>query len=264
MIGKNKSIHFIGIGGIGMSAIAEILHKLGFKVTGSDINENIIIKKLIKKGIKIFSNHSSRNVQNSDMVVFSSAIKKNNQELKFAIKKKIPTLSRASMLAEVMRLKSSITVAGSHGKTTTTSLIATILEKAGFDPTIINGGIINSFQTNAKLGKGEWLVAEADESDGSFVCLPSTIGLINNIDLEHIDYYNNLNQIKEAFIEYAKNIPFYGFIALCIDGKNVREWIYVKDSCEALLKIFLKGKNNQNYNIGTGIRVSNIAIIMGT
>ena len=223
MIGKNKSIHFIGIGGIGMSAIAEILHKLGFKVTGSDINENIIIKKLIKKGIKIFSNHSSRNVQNSDMVVFSSAIKKNNQELKFAIKKKIPTLSRASMLAEVMRLKSSITVAGSHGKTTTTSLIATILEKAGFDPTIINGGIINSFQTNAKLGKGEWLVAEADESDGSFVCLPSTIGLINNIDLEHIDYYNNLNQIKEAFIEYAKNIPFYGFIALCIDGKNVRD-----------------------------------------
>ncbi len=254
MIGKKKSIHFIGIGGIGMSAIAEILFKLGFKVSGSDINQNLIIRKLSKKGIKIFSSHSSKNVQKADMVVFSSAIKKNNKELKFAQEKKIPILSRASMLAEVMRLKSSITVAGSHGKTTTTSLIATILEKAGFDPTIINGGIINSFQTNAKLGKGKWLVAEADESDGSFVCLPSTIGLINNIDLEHIDFYKNLNQIKAAFVEYAKNIPFYGFIALCTDSKNV------KDIKEKLFekKIFSFGLNDKANFYASDVKIVEI------
>ena len=165
-----------------MSAIAEILNKIGFKISGSDINQNNITKKLLKKGIKVYKKHSWKNINNSDMVVYSSAIKQNNEELKFAKLKKIPALSRASMLAEVMRLKSSITIAGSHGKTTTTSLLATILETANLDPTIINGGIINKFNTNAKLGKGEWIVAEADESDGSFVCLPSTIGVINNID----------------------------------------------------------------------------------
>ncbi len=220
---KKKSIHFIGIGGIGMSAIAEILNKIGFKISGSDINQNNITKKLLKKGIKVYKKHSWKNINNSDMVVYSSAIKQNNEELKFAKLKKIPALSRASMLAEVMRLKSSITIAGSHGKTTTTSLLATILETANLDPTIINGGIINKFNTNAKLGKGEWIVAEADESDGSFVCLPSTIGVINNIDLEHLDYYKNIGQIKNAFLDYAKNIPFYGFLALCIDNKNVRD-----------------------------------------
>ena len=205
-----------------MSAIAEILNKIGFKISGSDINQNNITKKLLKKGIKVYKKHSWKNINNSDMVVYSSAIKQNNEELKFA-KLKIPALSRASMLAEVMRLKSSITIAGSHGKTTTTSLLATILETANLDPTIINGGIINKFNTNAKLGKGEWIVAEADESDGSFVCLPSTIGVINNIDLEHLDYYKNIGQIKNAFLDYAKNIPFYGFLALCIDNKNVRD-----------------------------------------
>ncbi len=205
-----------------MSAIAEILHKKGFKISGSDINQNHITKKLEKKGIKIFKGHSAINIDNSNIVVFSSAIKKNNIEIISAQKKKIPVYSRAMMLAEVMRLKSSITVAGSHGKTTTTSLVSTILESAGFDPTIINGGIINSLNANAKLGKGQWIVAEADESDGTFIKLPSTIGAINNIDLEHLDFYKDINEIKNSFIEYANKIPFYGFLVINIDDKNVK------------------------------------------
>ena len=220
MFSKKKNIHFIGIGGIGMSAIAAILSEKGFKVSGSDLSENYIIKKLKKKNIIVFLNHSKDNLKNVDIVVHSSAIKKNNIELQFAKKNKIPVYSRAMILADVMRLKSSITVSGSHGKTTTTSLIASILESSNYDPTIINGGIINGLNLNAKLGKGEWIVAEADESDGSFTFLPSTIGIINNIDLEHIDYYEDLNHIKESFIRYAKNIPFFSYF-LCIDDKNV-------------------------------------------
>lgn len=220
---KKQNIHFIGIGGIGMSAIAEILHKKGFKISGSDINQNHITKKLEKKGIKIYKDHSVKNIDNANIVVFSSAIKKNNVEIISAQKKKIPVYSRAMMLAEVMRLKSSITVAGSHGKTTTTSLVSTILESAGFDPTIINGGIINSLNANAKLGKGQWIVAEADESDGTFIKLPSTIGAINNIDLEHLDFYKDINEIKNSFIEYANKIPFYGFLVINIDDKNVKD-----------------------------------------
>ena len=219
---KKQNIHFIGIGGIGMSAIADILNKKGFQISGSDINQNQITKQLEKKGIKVFKGHKAINIKEANIVVFSSAIKKSNIEIISAHKKNIPVYSRAMMLAEVMRLKSSITVAGSHGKTTTTSLISTILELAGFDPTIINGGIINSLNANAKLGKGEWIVAEADESDGTFMKLPSTIGAINNIDLEHLDFYSDINEIKKSFIEYAKKIPFYGFLAINIDDKNVR------------------------------------------
>ena len=218
---KKRNVHFIGIGGIGMSAIAEILHSKGFKVTGSDITDNIIIKRLKKKGIKVFSKHAKQNIRNVDIVVYSSAVKFSNIEIKSAIKKKIPLYSRAMMLADVMRLKSSITVSGSHGKTTSTSLISCILERANFDPTIINGGIINGIGANAKLGNGEWIVAEADESDGSFTMLPSTIGVINNIDLEHLDYYKNLDDIKASFIKYANNIPFYGFLSINIDDKNI-------------------------------------------
>ena len=219
---KKKHIHFIGIGGIGMSGIAQVLHKKGFRVSGSDLSENIIIKKL-KKKMKIFGSHKAENVNNADIVVYSSAVKKNNIELLTAKKKKIPVFSRAMMLAQVMRLKSSITVAGSHGKTTTTSLISSIFETSGMDPTILSGGIINNLKINAKLGKGDWIVAEADESDGSFMYLPSTIGVINNIDLEHVDYYKNIKHLKESFIRYSENIPFYGFISLGIDCKNVRE-----------------------------------------
>ena len=219
---KKKHIHFIGIGGIGMSGIAQVLHKKGFKVSGSDLSQNLIIKKL-KKKMKIFSSHKAENINNADMIVYSSAIKKNNIEILTAKKLKIPVFSRAKMLAQVMRLKSSITVAGSHGKTTTTSLIASIFENSGMDPTILSGGIINSLEINAKLGKGEWIVAEADESDGSFMFLPSTIGVINNIDLEHVDYYRSMKHLKDSFLRYSENIPFYGFISLGIDCKNVGE-----------------------------------------
>ena len=172
MFEKKKNIHFVGIGGIGMSAIAAILSEKGFKVSGSDVSNNFIIEKLKKKKIKIHLGHSVNNLKDIDILVHSSAIKKNNVELQYAKKKKIPIYSRAMILADVMRLKSSITISGSHGKTTTTSMIATILEASNYDPTIINGGIINGLDINAKLGKGEWIVAEADESDGSFVFLP--------------------------------------------------------------------------------------------
>jgi UDP-N-acetylmuramate--alanine ligase len=219
---EKQNIHFVGIGGIGMSAIAEVLHRKGFTVSGSDLKENSITARLRKKGIKIFKKHSSNNIKKVGIIVHSSAIKKSNIEIKTAKKKKIPIYTRAMMLSEVMRLKPSITIAGSHGKTTTTSLIASILEFAGFDPTIINGGIINDINTNAKLGSGEWIVAEADESDGSFTMLPSTIGVINNIDLEHLDYYRNIEEIKTSFVEYSKNIPFYGFLSINIDDSNVR------------------------------------------
>tara|TARA_B100000886_G_C20417966_1_gene490109 strand:- start:862 stop:2268 length:1407 start_codon:yes stop_codon:yes gene_type:complete len=220
-----KKIHFIGIGGIGMSAIANVLHKLGFTISGSDLNKNTITEALSKEGIKINYSHSAKNLEHADLVVYSSAIKKNNVEFKFATQNKIQLISRATMLAEVMRLKSSITVAGSHGKTTTTSLISIILETSGMDPTIINGGIINQFNANSKLGKGDWIVAEADESDGSFIFLPSTIAIINNIDLEHLDFYKNIREVKDAFLNYAKNVPFYGFLAVCTDHKNVRNII---------------------------------------
>jgi UDP-N-acetylmuramate--alanine ligase len=219
---SKKHIHFVGIGGIGMSAIAQVLYQKGFKVTGSDISENLITKKL-KKKIKIFYSHKPGNVNNADILVHSSAINKNNVEIKCASKKKIPIFSRAMMLAEIMRLKPSITVAGSHGKTTTTSIIASILEFSGYDPTILSGGIINGLEINAKLGKGQWIVAEADESDGSFVFLPSTIGIINNIDFEHVDYYKNIKDLKNSFLKYIHNIPFYGLVALGIDNKNVKE-----------------------------------------
>ena len=224
-----QKIHFIGIGGIGMSAIAKILFQKGFKISGSDQNENLIIKDLRKKGVKVFKCHSISNVDDADIVVYSSAIRKNNVELKAAKKRKIPIFSRAMMLAEVMRLKSSITVAGSHGKTTTTSLIACIFENAGLDPTVINGGIINSLGANAKLGDGKFIIAEADESDGSFTLLPSTIGIINNIDLEHLDFYKNIDEIKKVFVKYAEKIPFYGFLCICNDDKNSKSIIkYLK------------------------------------
>ncbi len=249
---KKRNVHFIGIGGIGMSAIAEILYSKGFTISGSDITDNIIIRRLKKKGIKVFSKHAKQNIRNIDIVVYSSAVKFSNIEIKSAIKKKIPLYSRAMMLADVMRLKSSITVSGSHGKTTSTSLISCILERANFDPTIINGGIINGIGANAKLGNGEWIVAEADESDGSFTMLPSTIGVINNIDLEHLDYYKNLDDIKASFIKYANNIPFYGFLSINIDDKNISN-------------IFEKINHKQIYTYGfskkANFRAANVQII---
>ena len=204
---KKKRIHFVGIGGIGMSVLAEILYQKGFNISGSDVTENLLTQRL--KKIKFFNYHNQKNVINADLVVHSSAIKKNNIELKSALKLKIPIFSRVNDAGlGRTRFKSSITIAGSHGKTTTTSIISSILEHSKLDPTILSGGIINSLKINAKLGKGEWIVAEADESDGSFVTLPSTIGVINNIDYEHVDFYPNIKSLKKSFIEYATKYHF--------------------------------------------------------
>lgn len=223
LLNKNKKIYFIGIGGIGMSGIAEILYEMNFSISGSDKNENQNTLRLKNLGIKINIGQKKENIKNVDMVVVSSAIKKNNAELVKAINMNIPIIPRAKMLAEILHLKSSITIAGSHGKTTTTSLVASLFEEAKLDPTVINGGIINTYKTNAKLGKGKWIVAEADESDGSFTYLPSTICLVNNIDPEHLDYYGSFKKLKSAFLNYVEKIPFYGFVTLCIDHKEVRE-----------------------------------------
>ena len=225
ILNKSKKIYFIGIGGIGMSGIAEILYSMGFNISGSDTQENNNISRLKKLGIKVKIGHNKKNIIESDLVVYSSAIKKENVELKKAKSLNLPILKRAKILAEIMKLKSSITIAGSHGKTTTTSIIACLLEEGKLDPTVINGGIINKYGTNAKLGKGKWIVAEADESDGSFIFLPSTICLINNIDPEHLDFYKNFNKLKESFLLYARHVPFFGFISLCIDHKNVKSLV---------------------------------------
>ena len=223
LLSKTKNIYFIGIGGIGMSGIAEILNEMNFSITGSDISENQNTNRLKKLGIKIYIGQKKENINNVDMVVVSSAIKQNNPEFIKAKSLAIPILPRAKMLSEILHLKSSITIAGSHGKTTTTSLVASLFEEAKLDPTVINGGIINTYKTNAKLGKGEWIIAEADESDGSFTYLPSTICLVNNIDPEHLDYYGSFKKLKTAFLNYVEKIPFYGFASLCIDHKDVRE-----------------------------------------
>ena len=213
-------IHFIGIGGIGMSGIAEILHKSGYKIQGSDFNKSKITERLQKMGIKIFKGHNKTNIKNARIVVYSSAIKEDNAEILNAKKKFIPIIHRSEMLGELMRLRQSIAIAGTHGKTTTTSLIAKLLEQNNFDPTIINGGIISSIGSNAKLGSGKWMVVEADESDGTFIKLPSTYVLITNIDREHIDYYKTFDNLNRAFRNFVENIPFYGTAFICIDSPD--------------------------------------------
>ena len=209
-------LHFIGIGGIGMSGIAEVLINLGYKVTGSDLIENQNVSRLKKLGINIFIGHKKENIEDAAMVVISSAINQDNEEILEAKKRRFPIVKRAEMLAELMRFKKSISVAGTHGKTTTTSLMAAILETAHLDPTVINGGIINSYNSNAKIGSSDWMVVEADESDGSFTKLPSTNVIITNIDAEHLDYYGNFRNLKEAFKQFINNIPFYGMAIVCL------------------------------------------------
>ena len=218
---KNEIIHFIGLGGIGMSGIAEILHSLGYVVQGSDKNPSQNIERLERLGIKAFIGHDPKNVENADVVVYSSAIKQNNPELIRARELKIPCLTRAEMLSQIVRFKKSIVVSGSHGKTTTTSICAAILEMASFDPTVVNGGIIHSYNTNAKLGSGDWVVIESDESDGSFVQFFPTIGIVTNIDKEHITHYGNFENLKNAFKTFLNNLPFYGAGIVCIDDPNV-------------------------------------------
>ncbi len=222
---KIGKIFFIGIGGIGMSGIAEVLVNQGFEVSGSDISENLNIERLRKLGVKISIGHSAGNINGASIIVISSAIERNNIELIEARKKRIPIVKRAEMLAELMRFKKTIAVAGTHGKTTTTSLMATILEKANYDPTVINGGIINSYNSNAKLGKSDWMVVEADESDGSFLKLPASFVIVTNIDAEHIDFYKSFKELKNAFKRFINNIPFYGAAIICIDDPTIQSII---------------------------------------
>ncbi|MCR4378668.1 MAG: UDP-N-acetylmuramate--L-alanine ligase [Rhodospirillales bacterium] len=219
------TLHFVGIGGIGMSGIAEVLHNLGYVVQGSDQADNANVARLRELGIKVFVGHSEDNIGDAGVVVISSAVKPTNPEVVGARKRLLPVVRRAEMLGELMRLKWSIAVGGTHGKTTTTSLIAQLLDCAGLDPTVINGGIINAWGSNARLGSGDWMVAEADESDGTFLKLPATIAVVTNIDPEHLDHYGNFDALRKAFVQFVENIPFYGFAALCIDHAEVQALI---------------------------------------
>lgn len=219
------NIHFVGIGGIGMSGIAEVMHNLGYTVQGSDLSESANVKRLAGLGIKVFIGQKAENLADAQVVVVSSAIKPDNPELMEARARFLPVVRRAEMLAELMRLRSCVSVAGTHGKTTTTSLVAAILDGAGLDPTVINGGIINAYGTNARLGDGEWMVVEADESDGTFVKLPSTIAIVTNIDPEHLDYYGSFDAAKDAFLAFVENVPFYGCAVMCVDHPEVQALI---------------------------------------
>ena len=218
-------IHFIGIGGIGMSGIAETLHALGYMVQGSDVASGANVQRLQAHGIPVMIGHDAENLGAAQVVVVSSAVKADNVEVSGARARLLPVVRRAEMLGELMRLKWSIAVGGTHGKTTTTSLVAAVLDAAGFDPTVINGGIINAYGTNARLGAGDWMVVEADESDGTFIRLPATIAVVTNIDAEHLDFYGDFDAVKAAFATFVANIPFYGFAALCIDDAEVQAMI---------------------------------------
>ncbi len=218
-------IHFIGIGGIGMSGIAEVLLNLGYKVQGSDLSENANVQRLRGKGTKVYIGHAANNLGAAEVVVVSTAIKRDNPELLAARERRLPVVRRAEMLAELMRLKQCVAIAGTHGKTTTTSLVATLLEAGKFDPTVINGGIINAYGTNARLGAGEWMVVEADESDGTFLKLPVDVAIITNIDPEHLDHFKTFDAIKDAFLNFVENLPFYGFAVMCLDHPVVQELV---------------------------------------
>ncbi len=218
-------LHFVGIGGIGMSGIAETLHALGYQVQGSDIAESANVRRLRAAGIPVVVGHTAENVDEAAVVVVSSAIDASNPEVSTARARLVPVVRRAEMLAELMRLKWAVAVGGTHGKTTTTSLVAAVLDSAGFDPTVINGGIINAYGTNARLGDGDWMVVEADESDGTFVKLPATIAVVTNIDPEHLDFYGDFDAVRDAFATFVSNIPFYGFAAMCIDHPEVQALI---------------------------------------
>ena len=218
-------IHFVGIGGIGMSGIAEIMQNLGYQVQGSDIAENANVDRLRTLGIRIEVGHHEKNIGDARVIVISSAVKPDNPEVSAARKAMMPVVRRAEMLAELMRLKWGIAVGGTHGKTTTTSLISSVLDAAQLDPTVINGGIINAYGTNARLGEGDWMVVEADESDGTFIRLPATIAVVTNIDPEHLDFYGDFDSLKAAFRTFVDSIPFYGFATLCIDHPEVQALI---------------------------------------
>tara|TARA_B100001564_G_scaffold36847_1_gene26776 strand:+ start:190 stop:1587 length:1398 start_codon:yes stop_codon:yes gene_type:complete len=247
-IGQKEIIHFIGIGGIGMSGLAQVMKTMGFKIQGSDQNKNKSISNCLKAGIKVFIGHAKKNINNATIVVKSSAIKDNNLEIQQAKKKKVPIYSRAEVLADVVSLKKNIIITGSHGKTTTTSLVAKILSDQRLDPTIINGGVINSFNSNAKLGKGDWAILEADESDGSFLKLPINYSIVTNIDFEHIDYYKNYKNLENAFIQFINKTPPIGKSLICIDNKNIKK---------ILTKIKNKNILTYGFNKKANYRISN-------
>src|SRR4051812_10733398 len=215
-------IHFVGIGGIGMSGIAEVLCNLGYTVQGSDAAEGANIARLRDKGITVSVGHRPENVDGADVVVVSTAIKRDNPELMAARAQRIPVVRRAEMLAELMRLKSCVAISGTHGKTTTTSMVAALLDAGGLDPTVINGGIINAYGTNARLGAGDWMVVEADESDGTFLKLPADVAIVTNVDPEHLDHFRTFDAVQEAFRNFVENVPFYGFAVMCTDHPVVQ------------------------------------------
>ena len=219
------TIHFVGIGGIGMSGIAEVMHQLGYKVQGSDASDSYVVEKLRKTGIPVTVGHSADNLGDAAVVVCSTAIKDSNPEVRAAAEQRLPRVRRAEMLAELMRMQKTVAVAGTHGKTTTTSMIAALLDGGGLDPTVINGGIINRYGSNARLGKSDWWVIEADESDGSFLRLDGTIAVVTNIDPEHLEHYGSFDAVKDAFVEFIENVPFYGLAVLCVDHPEVQNII---------------------------------------
>jgi UDP-N-acetylmuramate--alanine ligase len=219
------TIHFVGIGGIGMSGIAEVMKILGYQVQGSDVADSAVVEGLREKGIKVAIGHHADNLGDSAVVVTSTAIGRGNAEVEAAYERRIPVVRRAEMLAELMRLKLNVAVAGTHGKTTTTSMIAAMLDAGGIDPTVINGGVINAYGSNARLGNSDWMVVEADESDGSFLRLDGTIAVVTNIDPEHLDHYGGFDQVKDAFVEFVENVPFYGAALLCVDHAEVQSII---------------------------------------
>ncbi len=244
-------VHFIGIGGIGMSGIAEVLHNLGHRVQGSDQSESANVQRLRDKGIPVHIGHKAENLGDAEVVVVSTAIKKTNPELVAAREKLLPVVRRAEMLAELMRFRSAIAIGGTHGKTTTTSLVATLLEAGGLDPTVINGGIINAYGTNARMGEGEWMVVEADESDGTFLKLPADVAVVTNIDPEHLDHYGNFDAVRAAFRQFVENVPFYGFGVMCIDHPEVQALVgRIEDR-----KVITYGENPQ-----ADVRFSNVRI----
>src|ERR671935_541015 len=218
-------IHFVGIGGIGMSGIAEVLINLGYTVQGSDASDSANVKRLRDKGAKIAVAHSAAALGDAEVVVVSTAIKRDNPELIAARAKRLPVVRRAEMLAELMRLKRCVAIGGTHGKTTTTSLVAALVDAGGFDPTVINGGIINAYGTNARLGAGDWMVVEADESDGTFLKLPADVAVVTNVDPEHLDHFKTFEAVQDAFRAFVENVPFYGFAVMCIDHPVVQTMV---------------------------------------
>ena len=242
-LAKNENIHFVGIPGIGMSGLALIMRGMGFKIQGSDINANKNIERLKKNKVKIFLGHAKKNINKATILVISSAIKKNNSEVKQARIKNLPIYKRGDMLAHIVSLTQNVVVAGSHGKTTTTSLISGIFAKAKLDPTIINGGVLNSFNSSAKLGKSDWCILESDESDGSFIKLSPTYSIITNIDQEHMDYHNSMNTLKELFKRFIEKTPSFGKSFICLDDKINNE-------------IVKKLKNKNFYTYGTNTKAN--------